>query len=248
MKWITKFTLNHSTIFLGDCDAVRKKAIAFGFPKQKIVQFPWGVDLHRFNPDRIQSLRERWGWQDNFVILSLRSWEPIYGVDTVVKAFCLAQKEQPNLRLLLLGNGSQAGIIRSLIESEGAAEKVFFGGQVSQKDLPRYYQSSDVYLSASHSDGSSVSLMEAMASGLPALVSDIPGNREWIIENENGWLFPDGDVSALKNQILQIYHQNNDLPRISLNARRQAEEKADWSKNFKQLLLAYQLARKKTSG
>ena len=51
-------------------------------------------------------------------------------------------------------------------------------------------------MSASLSDGSSVSLMEAMASGLPVLVSDIPGNREWVTE-ENGWLFAVNDVTVI---------------------------------------------------
>ena len=58
------------------------------------------------------------------------------------------------------------------------------------------YRAADLYLSASHSDGSSVSLMEALGCGLPVLVSDIPGNREWVTDGEQGWLFPDGDDAA----------------------------------------------------
>jgi glycosyltransferase involved in cell wall biosynthesis len=248
LKWITKFTLDRSTVLLGDCDAVREKSIEFGFPVDHFVQFPWGVDLNQFSPARNNSFRERRGWQENFVILSLRSWEPIYGVDVVAKAFSLAAKEVPDLRLILLGNGSQASLIRSIIENEGVSDKVFFGGQVTQKDLPVYYQSSDLYISASQSDGSSVSLMEAMACGIPPLVSDIPGNREWIIPDHNGWLFPNGDVLNLRDQILNIYKIRNDLQEISLNTRQQAEQKADWTRNFKELLFGYQLAKKITHG
>lgn len=248
LKGITKFTLARSTVLLGDCTAVRDKSIEFGFPIDHFVQFPWGIDLNQFTPARDDWFRKRRGWQDNFVILSLRSWEPIYGVDVVARAFSLAVKDVPDLRLILLGNGSQASQIRSIIENEGISDKVFFGGQVSQKDLPNYYQSSDLYISASHSDGSSVSLMEAMACGVPPLVSDIPGNREWIVPKNNGWLFPDGDVKDLRDQILNIYKNKNDLQTISLNARKQAEQKADWSQNFKELLFGYQLARKKTHG
>lgn len=248
LNWVTKHTLDRSTVLLGDCNAVRNKSIEYGFPVDHFVQFPWGIDLDQFSPARSDWFRERRGWQDNFVILSLRSWEPIYGVDVVARAFSLAAKIVPDLRLILLGNGSQASQIRSIIENEGISDKVFFGGQVSQKDLPNYYHSSDLYISASHSDGSSVSLMEALACGIPPLVSDIPGNREWIIPDHNGWLFPDGDVLNLRDQILNIYKIKNDLQEISLNARQQAEQKADWPRNFKELLFGYQLALKKNHG
>ena len=60
----------------------------------------------------------------------------------------------------------------------------------------------DLYISPSHVDGSSVSLMEALACGLPCLVSDIPANQEWVREGENGWLFPDGDDERLAGKIL----------------------------------------------
>ncbi len=84
----------------------------------------------------------------------------------------------------------------------GVLDRVHFGGQVGQKDLPRWYHMADLYISPSHVDGSSVSLMEALASGLPCLVSDIPGNREWIEDGVNGWLFRDGDVDDLAEKIL----------------------------------------------
>jgi len=248
LKWITKYALNRSSLLLGDCKAVLEKAQEFGFQTGNYVQFPWGIDLNRFTPNKNELMRERRGWEKNFIILSLRSWEPIYGVDVLVKAFSLAAKEQPDLRLFLLGNGSQASIIRPLIEKAAISEKVFFGGQVSQLDLPNYYHASDLYISASHSDGSSVSLMEAMGCGLPTLVSDIPGNKEWINPGENGWLFKDGDIDDLKEKLIQIYDQRHDLQKIKLNARSQAEQKANWNENFKKLLFSYQLARKKVKG
>ena len=117
-------------------------------------------------------------------------------------------------------------------------DRVQFAGQVRQDDLPDYYCSADLYVSASHSDGSSVSLMEALASGLPAIVSDIPGNREWITPGEQGWLFPDGDDEALASLILQAYRS---APLPALSSRRQlAEQRADWPRNFK-TIEAYQL-------
>jgi glycosyltransferase involved in cell wall biosynthesis len=100
----------------------------------------------------------------------------------------------------------------------------------------------DLYVSPAHVDGSSVSLMEALACGLPCLVSDIPANREWVTEGVNGWLFQDGDVNGLAARILLIMNGRESLGKVGEAARRVAEEKADWSKNFQKLLKAYELA------
>jgi glycosyltransferase involved in cell wall biosynthesis len=122
------------------------------------------------------------------------------------------------------------------------ADKVLFGGQVSNKDLAGIYHAADLYVSASHSDGSSVSLMEALGCGLPVLVSDIPGNKEWITEGREGWLFPNGDETALAEGMLRAYEAREKVNSMRIASRRLAEERADWNKNFKKLLEAYEMA------
>jgi glycosyltransferase involved in cell wall biosynthesis len=82
--------------------------------------------------------------------------------------------------------------------------------------------------------------MEALACGLPALVSDIPANKEWVAEGENGWLFPDGDARALAEKILAVVAGREKLPEIGRAARRSAEARADWSKNARKLFGAYE--------
>jgi glycosyltransferase involved in cell wall biosynthesis len=119
-------------------------------------------------------------------------------------------------------------------------DRVTFGGQVSQKDLPDWYHDADLYISPSHVDGSSVSLMEALACGLPCLVSDIPGNREWVVDGENGWLFRDGDANDLAEKILAVIAQREKLPEIGRAARRSAERRADWTKNVEVLMKSYE--------
>ncbi len=243
-RWMTRYTLRRTTVLIGDCQAVSQKAQAFGFPAERIVLFPWGVDLQHFSPAGGSELRQRLGWQDQVVLLSLRSWEPIYGVDLLVKAFAQAAGQEPRLRLLLLGNGSQAERIRRMVQEHGLSERVHWGGQVNNLDLPGYYRAADVYLSASRSDGSSVSLMEALACGRPALVSDIPGNREWITPGVQGWLFPDGDANALAEGLLRAVACRAQWPQMGQAARRLAEQRADWSKNARLLEQAYRLALK----
>jgi glycosyltransferase involved in cell wall biosynthesis len=161
-------------------------------------------------------------------------------VDVLAHAFVKVARQNPDVGLLLLGGGSQGRAIRDILQRGGVLERVNLVGQVSQRDLPRFYQMADLYISPSHVDGSSVSLMEALACGIPCLVSDIPANMEWVIENKNGWLFPNGDAGALAAKILAVIAQRENLPEVGRAARRSAETRADWKKNFGVLMNVYQ--------
>jgi glycosyltransferase involved in cell wall biosynthesis len=232
-RWVTRYTLRHSTFFSSDAEVTRQKAVAFGMRPDRTIVFPWGVDLERFTPGKESEHPQE------FTILCSRSWEPRYGVDVLVHAFVSLARERKDIHLLLLNSGSQAADLRQVLERGGVAQQVTFAGHISQSDLPRYYHMADLYISPSHIDGSSVSLLEALACGLPCLVSDIPTNREWVVEGENGWLFPDGDAAALTAKIGLVMDKRDSLHEIRLSARHTAEERADWRLNFSRLMDTY---------
>jgi len=246
--WQCQTALKHTTLLAADCQAVLDTAAAMGYNVAQSVKFPWGVDLFQFTLTGSQVLREKLGWQDYVVLLSLRAWEPIYGVDVVVRAFAEAVQRQPDIRLMLFGNGSQADLIQSLICQYHLEDKVYLGGHIKGDTLPDVYRSADVYVSASHSDGSSVSLMEALACGVPCLVSDIAGNREWITEGQEGWLFPEGRVDVLAGGMEQAHELRSQLAVMRLAARRLAEQRADWQENFNLLLQGYDRALQMAGG
>ena len=238
-RWATKYVLKRADWFTSDCEATHDRAREFGLPSGRTTVFPWGVDLQHFSRQPRQELAGR---SAIFTLFCNRSWEPNYGVDVLAKAFVQVARHKPDVRLLLLGGGSQAGLLKGIFTSGGVEDRVDLAGHVRNADLPRFYRMADLYISASHVDGSSVSLMEALACGLPCLVSDIPANREWVTDGSNGWLFPDGDVDALAARILQAIDQRAVLNEMGLAARRLAEERADWKKNFLTLLSVYQYA------
>jgi glycosyltransferase involved in cell wall biosynthesis len=247
-RWATRYTLARSDALIVDCNPVRQKALEFGMPEQKIVSFPWGVDLEHFSPTNGRpALFDRQppeGSPRSFTLLSTRGWEPIYGVEVIARAFVQAARQRPELRLIMLGGGSQAGLLHEIFTRGGVQEQVLLPGQVSQEELPRYYRASDLYVSASHSDGTSISLLEAMASGTPCLVSDIPGNREWVEPEVQGWWFPDGDADALAQRVLAALQARHRLAEMGRAARQTAEQRADWNENFRKLLQAYEIARR----
>ena len=237
-RCVTRFTLKRTTLLAADCQTVVDKANEFGYSGPARI-FPWGVDLEHFHPGEKGNLRSELGWEDACVFLSNRTMEKLYGVDVVVKAFAIAARKNKKIRLLLFGKGKQEQEIRFILADAGVENRVHFGGFADLADLPDIYRSADYYVSASHSDGSSVSLMEALACGIPAIVSDIPSNKEWITPEKQGWLFADGDWDELSETMLKAADQK-ERDTLSRNARILAEKQADWQKNFSVLLKSYQ--------
>jgi glycosyltransferase involved in cell wall biosynthesis len=235
-KWVTRYTLKRSTFFTSDANITRDMAVEYGMNPEKTVVFPWGIDLEYFAPDNRKSKIQN---PKSFTLFCNRSWESRYGVDVLARAFVKVAQQKDNVDLILLNGGSQGAHLRNILQSGGVLDRVTFGGQISQTDLPRWYHMADIYISPSHVDGSSVSLMEALGCGLPCLVSDIPANKEWVVENENGWLFRDGDANHLAEKILAAMDQRERLPTIGESARKTAESRADWKKNSEVLMDIY---------
>jgi glycosyltransferase involved in cell wall biosynthesis len=168
--------------------------------------------------------------------------EKLYGCDVLVDAFITSAKTDDRLCLLMLGDGTQKDMLMRKIAYAGFSERVKFVGFIPETRITAYFQACDIYVSASHTDGSSVSLLQAMACGIPPLVSDIPGNREWVTPGQNGWLFDDGDRIGLSGLMTTVSSSPQLRTRYGSNSRHIVEEKADWAKNSRKLEDAYEQA------
>lgn len=235
------YALANADWFLGDCYVELDKAAELGYDRDRATIFPWGIDVKRFSPgDDI--LRTKISKDGEFLVLSLRTMEPNYDVETVVRAFLLAVKNEPMMRLILLGDGSQMIRLKEIAKNDLNGEKISFLGRQPNDMLVDYYRSCDLYVSASIVDGSSVSLLEAMGCGLPVLMSSIPGNLEWVKNGENGLLFQTHNVEELAGLMTDCCRNRNHLKILSGTARKLIEEKADWNKNKSGIHTAYRKA------
>lgn len=235
---VTRYTLYRSQGALGDCQAVRDKIHNFSpLLDDRIVTFPWGVDLRHFasHPSAL-SLRHDLGWIDNPIVISTRTWEPIYAIDVLVRAFALVHKHHPAARLLLLGDGSQGPIIQDLISDLDLTDIIYAPGRIPYELLPDYFCLANIYVSSALSDGTSVSLLEAMACGLPVVVTNGYGNLEWVESGKNGWLVRPGDTIALADALNEAMADQSRLAKMKQINIELARSRADWNNNFPQLL------------
>ena len=93
--------------------------------------------------------------------------------------------------------------LRKEVDRLGIATSVEFLGKIPHENMPSLLEKTDVYVSTSLSDGTSVSLLEAMASGAFPVVTDIAANKEWITDGMNGFLVPIDDETSLAQKIVQ---------------------------------------------
>ena len=145
---------------------------------------PFGIDLSKlpFVPkaDRLA------GGVNLLCTRTLNS--PVYDIPTLLNALAKARNQGSPATLTLAATGELAPSLKELAAQLGIERAVTFGDGYALADLPALMARHDVYVSASLSDGASVSLMEAMACGAFPLVSDIPANREWLVDGRNAAL------------------------------------------------------------
>lgn len=121
-------------------------------------------------------------------LLSCRLHKPLYRIDAILRAFAAIAPRHPDWTLEVAASGEQSGALRALADELGLGGRVEFTGYLSPTALARAYRRSAVFVSVPNSDGTSVSLLEAMAAGCLPVLSDLPANREWVRHGETGRL------------------------------------------------------------
>jgi glycosyltransferase involved in cell wall biosynthesis len=173
------------------------------------------------------------------LVLSLRAHEPIYRVADIITAFAQVPRRDdvhedfPDPHLIIGHQGSLTPELKALVRELGVEGRTRFIGMVPESDLVPLLGRASCYVTASEVDGTSVTLLQAMACGTPVIASATPGNCGWVTEGVTGHLFPVGDVRALTECLIEVtsrYPQE-----LVDNARAQVERDADWKANLGRL-------------
>jgi glycosyltransferase involved in cell wall biosynthesis len=158
----------------------------------------------------------------------LRSYK---GFDTLIKAFSEVQKEYKDWQLYIYGEGEERQNLEMLVSSLKLEKKTFLPGET--KDVWKVLNSASLFVLPSHFEGFPNALCEAMVAGLPVIASDCSGNRDIIISNKNGKLFPIGDYQALTQamkELIQDESLRKKLAQEAKNLSKQVDEKKVFSK------------------
>lgn len=144
---------------------------------------------------------------------------------TLLKAVAIAARDVPEFRLQLVGNGAQRPLLERLIATLGLHEQVELLGE--RGDIPDLLANAGFFISSSLTEGLSLTLLEAMAVGLPILATSVGGNPEIVVEGVTGRLVPAADPSALAAGIVQMCRDSSAWPDMGRCARGRVEEHFD---------------------
>jgi glycosyltransferase involved in cell wall biosynthesis len=213
-----------------------KEIEKMGIKEEKVLTFPMGVDESFFEAG---TNREEKRDGQPHTVLSNRSLLPLYNVSLLIRAIPMVLKEEPNTKFIIAGDGQEKEALSREAENLNVSSSVEFPGRIPHEKMADLLSQADIYVSTSLYDGTSVSLLEAMGSGAFPVVSDIPANREWITNGQNGFLVPvdkekylaDRIIDAIRNQTLL---KNSRMRNLSI-----VERKALWSVNIKKTIRVY---------
>jgi glycosyltransferase involved in cell wall biosynthesis len=220
-------------------EVLKREIEKLGIIGEKISVSPMGVDEPFLKP-LINREVNRIG--QRITILSNRQLQPIYNISLLIRAIPGVLKEEPNTKFIIAGIGSERENLEKQVKDLNISSSVQFLGWVKHEEMPKLLSQADIYISTSLDDGTSISLLEAMASGAFPIVTNIPSNREWIADGDNGFLVPTDEERILAEKILEAI-RNQDLLETSRDKNFcLIKEKALWSVTIAKTREIYKMA------
>jgi len=151
---------------------------------------------------------------------------------TLVKAFYKLSEKNEHLRLLIIGDGETRGEIEQLINDLKIQSKIVITGL--RKDVPELLDFIDIFVLATHTEGISISLLEAMAKEKPVIATKVGGNSEILKDLDNGLLVEESDVEELSMAIESLVENLSERVRLSEKGRQTVLEKFNLNNTVKQ--------------
>lgn len=198
---------------------------------------PFGVDTELFRKKQVESLMEAGA----FVYGSIKPLESLYNTDVLIRAFAALKTRQPQktIKLLIIGEGSQAQALRQLTAELGITADVLFTGRVPFSKIPEYYNMLDVLVNISDYESFGVSVIEAMACEKPVIVTNTGGLKE-IVENANfGSLVEVGNVKQTSEEMEKYLLDPELTSRVGKQGREKVILKYQWQRNIEQMVGVY---------
>jgi glycosyltransferase involved in cell wall biosynthesis len=210
---------------------IKDELIKEGINHNKITVISNAVDLDKFSPNISgEAVRKKYGLSGKRVLLSVGRISPYKGLAETIKAVSMLDKRFCDVVFLIVGPKFGEAYYRNLlnlVNELNLKERVIFTGNISHSDLSQFYAATDIFLFPTRGEGNPLVLLEAMASGLPIISSNIPSILE-ILSQKEGLLINTRYSQNIAEAIVKLL----DAPEIRLklgeNARKKAEKEFCW--------------------
>lgn len=175
-----------------------------------------GVDTDKFSPGDSETIKKKFGFQKTDIIIgSVGRLEKIKNYNALIK--CIAMFDEPSIKGLLIGDGPARSELEGLVKDLGIEDRFFFLGK--RTDVNKGMLIFDVFVSSSLSEGLSNTILEAMASGIPVVATNVGGNPEIVYEGETGYLVNPNNLEAMKSALERLINDKKFSKSIGQKAR-----------------------------
>jgi glycosyltransferase involved in cell wall biosynthesis len=155
------------------------------------------VDLSRFHPGPPRAASHN--------IIVTRNLEDIYDIPTALRAFAVIRSAYPDATLTVAGSGPRLDALQQLAQSLGVADGVRFTGRIDNEHITELYRNADLMLNPSTADNMPISLLEAMASAVPIVTTNVGGIPHLVTDARNALLVAPGDPSAMAAAAIRVF-------------------------------------------
>lgn len=211
--------------------------------KNKVEVVPMGVDINRFKSEDNTNLKEVFGAE--YLILNVGRLIDWKGTKYLIIAMKEVIKNFPNAKLLIGGDGPEKGKLEKLTEELNLKKSVIFAGYIEAIDLPKYYNSADVFVLPSiniegQTEAFGVVLLEVMASGTSVIGSNIGGIVDIINDGKNGFLAQPGNPKDIADKIITLLSNEKLRQKISAEGLKTVQEKFLWNSVTERFIEVYE--------
>lgn len=195
---LLKYSLRKAGLLLSTSHAMAEEARKY--TTAPITITPFGVDMDLFKPCEHKNV-------ETFTVGTIKTLEPIYGIEYLIRAVAILKKEHPEipLRLRIAGKGAYENAYKELASELGIENITTWLGFISQDEAAKEWASFDVSVIVSEAESFGVSAVESQACGTPVIVSDIPGLKESTFPGVSSIVVPKRDCRTLADAILSLY-------------------------------------------
>ncbi len=220
------------------CEGLRKDIMQRGVAEKKITVIPNAVDIEKFSFTGIANpeLKQELDLQGKIVLGFIGSFYAYEGIPLILQALPQILKQQPNVRVLLVGGGPQEQLIKDKVKQLQLEASVIFTGRVPHDQVQDYYKLVDIFIYPRLSMRltnlvTPLKPLEAMAQGRLVVASDVGGHKELIKDQQTGVLFKANDASSLVECVLDLIGRPECWDKMRQTARLYVEQDRNWPKS-----------------
>ncbi len=192
-RWMVRYNLKHASFITADASFMGERITELSGRKDTVIA-NFGIDL----PDMKQDVSKE------KIIYSNRMHESLYNVSEILSGTANFLNSHSDWTLIIAGQGAETEKLKFQAKEKLPEQQVQFVGFLSREENISNYRRASIFISIPSSDGTAVSLLEAMASGCIPVVSDLPANREWVMDGKNGIIVKDNEVDEAVHRAMHL--------------------------------------------